>query len=271
MQLASFIFFSLFLSSYLSAATVTTVKGKSVVISLSDETVEKGQKVELFDNNKKKRGIIQISKVNSSGTKAVGKLIVGKAQKGWTTDAGTDETVTPKASGPKKTTYGVSVGFSMDSMTVTLVDVGDVDLSGSGYSVKGVFDFPFTESLQVRGKAGAEFFSASGDTTDVDSPCTTCDVDITYFTLEGLAQYYLSNGRYSFWVGAGGAIMHPTSGTSNAINTDSLSTTSAIQLGGGLDIKTKSGYVPVEVVYSMLPESDSVSATYLGINIGYMW
>jgi hypothetical protein len=270
MQLVWTILISSFLTSPLYAATVTTVKGKSVVITLDGESVDPGQKVELFDTAGKKRGIIQISKTNKNGTKAVGKLIVGKAQKGWTTDSGRDTTApTALSSSKKKLSYGAILGFSMDSMTVTQASE-EVDLSGTGYGVKGAFDFAFSESFQLRGRGGAEFFSASGD-SNTGAVCTNCEVEITYITLEGMAQYYLNNSKYSFWVGAGGAIAHPASSTSNAIDADSLSTTSAIQAGGGFDIKTKSGYVPIEVIYSLLPESDSVSATYLSIAIGYLW
>lgn len=269
MQLLGTLLFSLFISLPIYAATVTTVKGKNVVISLQQETVDRGQRVELFDSNGKKRGIIQISKTNKSGTKAVGKLIVGKAQKGWTTDSGRDTTKPSNPMSAKKSLrYGGIVGFSMDSMEVALSDQ-TADLSGTGYSIKGAFDFSFSESIQFRGRIGAEFFSTSGDATS--ATCTTCDVDITYITAEGMAQYYLNSGKYSFWVGAGGALAHPASSSSNAVDTDSLSTTSIIQAGGGFDIKTTSGYIPIEVLYSILPKSDSVSGSYITIAIGYMW
>ncbi|MCB0348682.1 MAG: hypothetical protein KDD37_07595 [Bdellovibrionales bacterium] len=269
MRLAITLLVSLFFSLSTYAATVTSVKGKNVIISLSDESVSRGQKVELFDSNGKKRGIIQITKTNKSGTKALGKLIVGKAQKGWGTDSGQDATMPREGKSSKKQLrYGGIVGFSMDSMEVTLED-SKADLSGTGYSIKGIFDFPFSESFQFRGRVGAEFFSASGDAAS--SVCTSCDVDITYLTAEGMAQYYINNSKYSFWVGAGGAIAMPSSSSSNAIDTDSLDTTSLIQVAGGFDIKTTSGYIPVEIIYAILPKSDSVSGSYVSIGIGYMW
>jgi hypothetical protein len=274
MQLVWMLLLTFVFSFSAHAATVTTVKGKGVVISLDGETVEKGQKVELFDSNGKKRGVIQINKLNKSGTKAAGKLIVGKAQKGWTTDANSDATASSSSSydSNKKLRYGGIIGFSMDDMTVSLAANGDVDLSGTGYGVKGAFDFSLSEKFQLRGRGGVEFFSASGDSAGVSAlECTNCEVDITYVTLEGMGQFYLSKSKYSFWIGGGGALAHPASGSSNAIDTDSLSTTSAIQVGGGFDIKTTSGYVPIEILYSLLPESDSVSATYLTISAGYMW
>ncbi len=272
MQPLGTLLLSLFISLPVYAATVTTVKGKSVVISLQDETVDKGQRVELFDSNGKKRGIIQISKTNKSGTKAVGKLIVGKAQKGWSTDSGRDATKSSNNMSSKKSLrYGGIVGFSMDSMEVALLNE-KVDLSGTGFSVKGAFDFSFSESIQFRGRVGAESFSASGDAqTAICTGGNSCEVDITYITAEGMAQYYLNSGKYSFWIGAGGALAHPASSSSNAVETDSLSTTGLIQAGGGFDIKTGSGYMPVEVLYSILPKSDSVSGSYITIAIGYMW
>lgn len=276
-----FIFFSIISFSTPSfAGKILKVKGKNVVIDVSGEDVSSGSKIDIYKNNKR-RGVVKIRKINKKKTKALGRIILGKAKQGWlaTNNPPLEEglegakTVESKMNRSKKLNYGALFGFSMDSMTISLSS--DVDLSGSGFSIKGGFDYQIGSSFQIRGKTGAEMFSASGDNTNAtvaNGECSSCEVDITYFTLEGLGQYYLSKNKYSFWIGGGAALAHPLSSSSNAIDANSLSTTTALQFGGGMDIRLKSGsYIPLEVLYSSLPKSDSVQATYITLSAGYFF
>jgi len=267
-----------FISQPLWAGKILRQKGKTVIIDIRGENVSRGDKVNVY-NNGKKRGVLRVSKVNKKGTKAMAKVILGKARKGWMAgeesgsgdmSAAQDTAMETSTTSKKKTHYGALLGFSQDTMNVTLTS-GEKEFSGSGISAKAAMDYAFSDSFGLRAKTGVEIFNATGDAILGDA-CVSCEVEITYFTLEGLGQLYFGSDKYKFWIGAGGAIAHPMSGSSNAVNVDELSTTSAIQAAGGMNIGLKSGsYIPLEFTYSMLQESESVSATYLTLSAGYMF
>lgn len=270
------IFCTLLISSHLYAGEVLRVKNKSIIFDLAGESLASGDRVDIFQGAKK-RGVARIQKISRDKTKAMATIVMGQARKGWMATNNDPNAIkdaepsTAKSSSGKKARYGLLLGLSQDNMTVSLAS-GDKDLSGNGFSAKAVMDYALGTSLQVRAKSGIETFDASGNVGTLADACQTCEAKITYFTLEGIGQWYFNQGDYRFWLGGGAAVVHPMSGSSNAVDVEGISTTTAIQLGGGMDIRLKSGrYIPLEFSYSMLPKSDSVQANYLNLSFGYMF
>ncbi|MGE3760455.1 MAG: hypothetical protein AB7H97_22005, partial [Pseudobdellovibrionaceae bacterium] len=149
--LGLYLFTFILFAPALQAAEVVRVKGSNVLIDLKGDSPNPGDMFYAVKPDGKRAAIIQISKVKSD--KATGKVIRGKASEG--------QTLEPKAAGkvarssgrthdasaaPSGRSYwGVLAGYSMDSMTVNINDsstnafLQKGDLSGTGYSIKGLF------------------------------------------------------------------------------------------------------------------------------------
>lgn len=273
------------------AATVTAVKDKRVLVSLDGEPAVPGDIFFLVDPAGKRKGIIKIMKVQ--GNRAIAVLGKGAAEKGFTlkyrpkTGTATAKGKTPPrgspqaaptASGtPGNTMYwGVVGGFAQNAMDVELLDNagakrGSASLSGSGYSLKGLFDYGLFDSIWFRGLAGIEQFNVSGPASCGDNAPYTeaCNAEIMYLSLDMWGRYLFSQGSFRPWVGGGFSLMFPLTKSATALDESSITNTSVMSFGLGLDWFTSpTFFVPLSFEYGLLPSSDTVSANTMAIRVG---
>ena len=274
---------SFFSISETYAARVAKVKGKKVYILTQGDDLQRGQVFYLVNKSGKRTGIVKIIKVK--GKKAFAKLGRGKAKRGYDLVARSRKkrkkgqrlarTGSPKSGGPTGSYWGVLGGFSNNSADVQLIKSdgsnGDlVDLSGSGFSLKGFFDYPLLEWFWFRGMAGFEQFNVSGS-NDTDNLCGgECNAEITYLTGDFWGRIPLMEGSFRPWVGAGFTILVPMSKSATALDESSITNTSVIGLGAGFDyFLDKSSFIPVTLEYGLYPSSDQVDATAIFLRAGY--
>ena len=266
------------------AAKIAKVKGKKVYIMLDSRIeAQKGDIFVVMDKKGKKKGLIKVKKVK--GSRALGSL-KGKAKKGWTLKL---RGSTKKAKGKKgkedryahlkKGTasgsyYGVMAGFATNSMTATIDQsnstTADVDMSGSGFSGRLLFDYALWTSIWFRGMLGIENFATEGDKKICGSNNDeACDVEISYLSLDLWGRYVFSSGNFRPWIGLGFNLLFPSSKASTAIDEDSITSTSVFAGGLGFDWFFKPDmYLPVQFEYGMYPASNTVSANYMAIRFG---
>lgn len=279
------------------AAKVAGVKGKRLLINLEGEPAKKGDIFYLKNPAGKRTAIIKIMAIK--GDKALAVLGKGRAQKGYSLEYRPGSSTAQKRGGQQRpgqtrqdqeqeektstaatssdTTYwGIIAGFSMNSMDVDLKDQnGDprdsVSMSGSGFSLKAFFDYKLIDSVWFRGFSGIETFTTSGDAKCGDaSPFTEgCETDIMYLSLDPWGRYVFSEGNFRPWVGVGFSLLFPLSKTSTALDESSITNTSVMSFGVGLDwFVSPTFFVPVTVEYGLLPSSDDVSANMISLRAG---
>ncbi len=277
------------------AASVVGIKGKKVLVNLQGEPALKGDIFYLLDASGKKKAIIKIMKVK--GNKALALLGKGQARKGYTLkyrpkkggaaqqakknnkNSQKSDTTGEAPSSNDKTSdmyWGLMLGFSQNAMDVELQDNsgnsrGSTSLSGNGFSAKGLVDYNLFSGLWFRGMFGVEQFNAEGDNLCGASPSFNekCTAEIMYLSLDLWGRYLFSQGGFRPWVGGGFSLMFPLSQTATALDEGSITNTSVMSFGLGIDWFTSpSFYIPLSVEYGLLPSSDTVSANTIAIRLG---
>ena len=254
------------------AHVVKKVKGKKILIKLSGDTPSAGQYYYVINKSGKKKGIIKIKKVKKK--RAIGLIRKGKAKKGWKL------VLKPKKKkeseedndGQASMYWGGMLGFAMNTMSVQFTDgSGSVDLTGSGFSGKALFDFALFDSIWFRGLWGAETFNTTGNATSAScDSTTTCKVNIVYLTADLWARYIFSKKEWRPWVGAGFLVLFPMTKDVNALNSNSITNTSNFSVGGGVDwFFSKDMFIPIQVEYDLYPSSSTVSASSIAIRAGF--
>ena len=145
--------------------SIVKVKGKRVLIKIDGKKPKKGQLYYLVNDAGKKKAIVKIGRVKKN--RATGVVKKGKAKKGWSlvlrkrksrknSDQKNASNKSTKAN-QSAMYWGGMLGFASNSMSVTFTDgSGSVDLSGSGFSGKVLFDFALFDSIWFRGLWGME-------------------------------------------------------------------------------------------------------------------
>lgn len=291
-----FLLFAVLSAPLAYAAEVVKVKGKGVLVELKGDPAVNGDQFFLIAPDGKRRGIIKISKVK--GDKAIGKLIKGKAAPGFTLEfkpqkvAGggakksADTMAAPSmddgSTVAKRSYWGALVGYSRDTMKVAVktntnppADIGVSEMSGSGFSAKGLFDYELFSQIWFRGTAGIEMFNATGNSICNSSSTTgvggvPCDAKLTYLTFDFIGRYVFGKGSFRPWVGGGLGLLFPASKDSTALDPASISTTNVMVAAGGFDYFTSpTFYIPISVEYGLLPKSDEVEASWIAIRGGF--
>jgi len=279
------------MSVSVQAAKVTAVKGKSVSIKLEGDPAQPGDVFNVYDSMGKRRALVKIKSVKGDQATAVkGKGIV---RKGYTLklrpakSAKSDSSKKSTASRSQKKAatkpsdgrsyWGAMAGLAMDSVSVQIDNNNDqvadktAELSGMGFSVKGLFDYQLIDQIWFRGLAGIEGLSASGS-TEVGCDAKACNVNIYYLAVDFWGKYIFSEGNFRPWAGAGFSLMFPLSKDSSALDNKSISNTSVISIGGGIDwFISSTMYIPVQLEYGMLPESETVKANTIALRAGIAW
>jgi hypothetical protein len=284
-----FVIALIFFSTGLFAAEVTKVKGTNALIDLKGDTAAPGDAFFSISSDGKRRGILQITKVK--GDKAIGKITKGKVDVGMTLEhkAGGGGAAAPtqakhkkggKSSdgggGTSRSYWGGLVGYSRDTMSVQVNSftnpgtvVGTAALSGSAFSAMAMFDYELFPQIWFRGLGGLEGFSVSGSSICGAGNAQACNASIYYISMDFLGRYVFSTGDIRPWLGGGLALMFPASKSATALDSASISNTSVIQFGGGVDwFVSPTMYIPISVEYGMLPKSNEVDATWIELRVG---
>ncbi len=265
------------------AAEVVKVKGRSALVELKGDPAVVGDVFYLISPDGKRRAIMTISKVK--GDKAIGKITKGKAQVGYTLEfrPAKGSSASARASSPstsssggglQRSYWGALLGYSMDTMSVNVknalqASVGTANMSGSGFSVKGLFDYELFPQIWFRGTAGVDMFNAAGGKICGAANTDACDAKLTYVTADFIARYVFGRGGFRPWVGGGLGLLFPASKETTALDSASISTTNVMLALGGLDWQLSPRmYVPISVEYGLLPKSDEVEANWIAIRVG---
>lgn len=275
------------------AAQVAAVKGKKVLIQGKDL---KPNSIYFVVSQGKRRGIVRIQQVK--GSRAMGVLLRGQVEKGHNlvfrpskgragrntkTAQGRSSTrpqssSTRKSTRPMSTSYAPSSGFyaiggalayQQNSASIKFNNGDSDSLSGSGIGFKAFGDYMLTENIHLRGEVGTVAFSATGADKCFGE---ICRMKINYLgaSIGGRYMFGSSHSKMRFWAGAAGGLIFPMStGNTNAVETKDVSSTMTFHIGGGLDYNINDKFfIPITAEYVLLPPSDQVSPSFIGVKAG---
>ncbi|AZZ38143.1 hypothetical protein CIK05_15495 [Bdellovibrio sp. qaytius] len=253
-----FVFTALTVFSELSfALQAVVVKGNRVLFSLEPletKTVSVNSVVIAADKS------AQVKIIQIRGARAIGQVVKGTAKVNTAFRVLTGEA--------KKTMAetGFLAGVSSNTMTIK---TPNTKMQGTGFNIAGFFDYRFLPDLVLRGVAGYETFKATGAPTA--TPTITRTVSLNYLTAHAYAQYdisqYASGSRY--WLGMGVGFLYLSSGSSDIIETSSLTTNQVFILATGMDIATDDGKAfPIQLDYFLYPDGD-IKTQQINFRLGY--
>lgn len=262
----------------LIAMEVSKVKGEKVLIQLGDQTTSPGDEYFALDGNGLKKGIVAIKQVRDD--RAIGLLLKGQAQPGWTLQKRTAKnktrgktTTTSRAGEPnQKAYYGIQIGYAMNKMDVVQANATSVSMSGSSITYRGIFDYELFERIWFRGGIGMQNFKVTGPSTgcnSLTSYTSACETNISYLGMDIWGRYLFATGYYRPWLGGGFSLIFPMTKSSTTLDESSITNSSIIGIGGGIDVfVTPDFYFPLQVEYGLLPKSSNVSANIISIRVG---
>lgn len=267
------------------AASIKTVKGTQVLITLEGSSFSDGQQIIAKDSEGKNRAILKIKKVGKS--QALAELVKGKAEPGYSivdrtpaavnqnTNEMSDEKISEILRGSKWGILGSYVSSSMNARYSLNSVNKTANMSGAGFGVLAYYDMPFSESIELRGMGGLEQFSTKQTRTEMDCDSGNSDiclVSINYLSMYGLAKYKFSrSGKTHIWGAGGFGYLMAMSKASTVLDTASISSNQVLTLSLGADIGLKKGILPVSLDYSIFPASSTVTATMMSIRGGWAW
>jgi outer membrane protein W len=264
----------LFCSHQAFAAQITKVKNSGALISLDGETATVGQYFFTLNAEGKKVGLLSVVKVN--GDKAIGKILKGKVEVGQALQARAVRKGGGKSAangGFKRAWWGGMLGYAHDAMSAQVLNtanqpVATDSLSGSGFSVNGLFDYQVFSQIWFRGLLGVEMFNVTGGSICANNT-QTCSANIDYVSMDFIGRYLFSEDTIRPWLGAGVAMMFPASKSATVLQADSIGSTSVLQVTGGLDwMISPNAYIPISIEYGLLPKSSQVSANWVQLRVG---
>lgn len=277
--------FTVFLTSQIaSAAVIDRVRGNRVLINLDGEPARIGDIYFVVNSSGRRSGVLKIMRI--SGNQAIAVLGRGQAESGWTLQAREESSPqTPSPSSPPppvastSSSYsnfyiGGTLGYSMDSMQVALVDTSGTktgvtaDMSGSSIDFKGLLDYQVFSPVWFRGSAGMQNFEAQSGTTCPSN--TACNIKISYLSFDFWGRFLFSEKQFRPWVGLGFSLLFPMSKSSTAVAEQTISNNNLLSVGGGLDyFFSERMFVPVQLEYNMFPDSAQVKANFMAIRAGF--
>lgn len=261
------------------SAQIAKIKGKAALIDLQGDSVNPGDRLYAVSPEGKHKALIQIVKLKGS-RKAIGKILKGSAEVGMSLESKGSSTKAQRNSAPydggmpstSRAYYGGFFGFSMDSMTVNVLNGTTTKaeaLSGNGFSGKGLLDYELIRQVWFRGSAGLEMFNVSGAAGCGPGNNETCDAKINYLSFDFWGRYLFMEGTLRPWVGGGVSLLFPISKSTSALDEGSVTTTSVFGVGAGADFFISPHmYFPFQVEYGMLPKSNEVDASFISIRGG---
>jgi len=277
---------TLFATGPADAAKIKSVKGKKATVDLEKDKLTDGQILEIVGKDGKVKGLIKIQKqkgtsaaaIIGKGSGAPGDSLRPRAPKALRTTKKEkprpqNQNATTISNVKAASSIGVLVGFAQSSASVTLASNSNtVDLSGSGFSVKGLYDYTLLEWLDFRFLGGLEQFNVGGASNSGCTGAGECNAEISYLSLDFWGRIPFDMGHLRPWAGAGFSLMFPLSKSSTALDQSSITNTSVLALGGGVDWLLGDGrYIPLQIEYGRYPTSDQVKASWINVRVGYAW
>lgn len=270
------------------AAKISRIKGRNLLISLNGKNVKTGELYYLVVDGKKK-GIIRILKRRPG--QALGRLLKGKAGKGWRLVRRVPrktKIVNVRRPKPRKKKivpegrFGIGgiVGLSFqNNAEVSFSSPSRVaQLEGSSNSFEILADYQIRGGFWLRSSIGLQEFSAEEDGAlgCLENPAdpfsaADCAIDLSYVNVDFWARYVFETGRFHPWIGGGiGFLLSPSFGDTNAINEEDVGTTTFFQVGAGFDFyATPKFYIPIWIEYGLYPDSETVSLNSLSVKAGF--
>jgi hypothetical protein len=249
----------------------------------------------------KKKGLIKVEKIK--GDKAIGKLGKGKAEVGMALQrksgsatasgsgstgsgsTGSGSSASGTTPGSARSYFGVMAGYTRDSMKTKVNDkdsssptvIGEAAMTGSGFSLKGLFDYELFKQVWFRGTVGIEQFNVAGSfqrtatSTNNIPNCDSCTTSIMYLAFDFVGRYVFSEGKFRPWLGFGISMLMPVTKSTTALAAESIGTTNVMIPQAGFDFHiSPRSYIPVSLEYGLLPKSDTVpEANWIGIRSGF--
>jgi hypothetical protein len=246
------------------AAQVAQMKGKKILIKGDDLQVNTGDSVYMVDSTGKKIGLAIIN--SSANGKIIATITGGKAQVG--------NSILKKSGGAKKASSanrsgGTSLGFigslNSSTMTISLNSSAKVNMAGSSFGAKVIYDYPVMEDIDLRLFSGIDMLSVKGASSTITC---NCKLDVTYINTGGMARYFLSQSKMSTWLGAGGSYQAAMSSSSDVLQ--KVASTFNILFGGGIDYQTGGGsFIPIQFSYAYYAPTTGVTLSQMLIQGGY--
>lgn len=272
------------------AYKVIKVKNKKLLIRLSPgESLQKKDTFYVINHRGKKKAIISIIKVR--GSKAIAKILKGKAKAGWSLQVRKRRSASnkqkinrkrPTESYASKATNASNFyrkkqknpfnhlsflwGLSLNSLKIN-------DSTHSGTSVFN-FETGTTFFLPNRPMFGLKILSSSENFT-LEATCTSaadvttdCNANILYLGGGALAVIRVPLARkFSLWGGVGIKLLIPISkevtkleSDYSYLNEDSIKLTSALLISGGFKFNFNHKLsIPFNISYTAFPSSDDVT------------
>ncbi len=290
---------SLVLVGPVYGASVSRVKGKSVLIEDSFNETRKGQ-IYYGVVNSKKKAIIKI--VNKRKGEALGRILKGVGIPGaqlmlrktvvqnikkTTTITRRNDLVAPtRASYKVNYALGILAGanYNLGAIEYTENTTGnrvEGSLTGINENIKAFIDLNLTPRFSLRARMGwMPYYAEAEDTAprclpdQVGAPSALfkCAVFIDYVGGDIAARLKLSVARAAqFWVGASVGIYHPiNSEGTTALGNSVLETIMHFTAGAGVDIRLSERlFMPIEIDYELFPPSENVSLSSIGARMGF--
>lgn len=275
----------------LEAATVAKVKGRKVLIKLEGDRASAGDLFYTISPEGKKKGILKVMKVK--GDQAVAIMGKGQVKTGWAlqfrsagmtrkspkakshaaAESDSSSSATSSSSPTSNAFWGGMFSFASQSMDVEIGDspnTENVSLSGSGFGGKALLDYEVMDKVWFRGMGGLEMLSVSSGDKICGNGNQTCEVNITYLSLDFWGRYMFSMNTFRPWLGGGFELLFPMSKDATAVENSSITNTSIMAVGAGFDyFLSPTMYIPVQVEYGMFPSSDQVTSNYFGLRAGF--
>jgi hypothetical protein len=271
------------LSITANAAKVTKVSGGKALIDLEGDTALVGDQYFVVDGSGKKRGLLQVSKVQ--GGRAIATVSKGNVAAGNSLQrfqgrmsAAPSEVNKPRgsASGAKKS-WGLMAGMVSSSMNVKS-STGSMTMTGSSFNVDGYYQTYLDKNISVKILVGYETLNVSGTASSGFSggSCTagmTCTADIGYLGMNALIRYsFYRTTSLEFTAGGGLGFLFAMQKSSNVLDTAKITTNQTIVGSLGMDWHLdKRTYVPIQFDYAMFPDNNTSSASQMMIRAGYGW
>lgn len=271
------------LSITANAAKVTKVSGGKALIDLEGDTALVGDQYFVIDSSGKKRGLLQVSKVQ--GGRAIATVSKGNVAPGNSLQrfqgrmsAAPSEVNKSRgsATGAKKS-WGLMAGMVNSSMNVKSSS-GSMTMTGSSFNLDGYYQTYLDKNISVKVLVGYETLNVSGTASTGFSggSCSsgmTCKAELGYLGMNALIRYsFYRTQSLEFTAGGGLGFLFAMQKSSNVLDTAKITTNQTIVGSLGIDWHLdKRTYVPIQFDYAMFPDNNTSSASQMMIRAGYGW
>lgn len=250
-----------------------SIKNNRALIDLEGEDIQIGDRLGARDSEGKAKALLEVKQVKNG--KAVAVILKGAMtaefdlQKIGASTASSEKSAGKVATG--KTAWGLTAGYSMNSMTVKPSASSSVAMTGSSFNASGFYQMNLDGNISARLLGGYESLNVTGSSAGVSCSGSNCSVNISYLGIEALVRYsYLKTRSIEAWAGAGLGFLFAVSKSSNVLDTAKISTNQTIVGSLGLDYRMdRKSFIPLQLDYAMYPNNNTSSASQIILRAGW--